>query len=81
MYLETDWHATVIQSDVVVQIEGPRTKRRKTAKLEGSQPQQQSLECTEDTLGATDVISQTVASLQLNEDLWKLTYLFVAGNH
>jgi hypothetical protein len=63
MYSETDWHATVIQSTVVVQIEEPRTKRRKTAKLEGSQPQPQPLECTEDTLGATDIISQTVPKL------------------
>lgn len=64
-YLDTDWHAagTRIQPALVIQIEGPKKKRRKTAKTDSdSLPQQHNLECTEDVLGITDIIAHTVTN-------------------
>jgi len=53
-----DLHPTV-----VVQIDGPKTKKRKTAKTDSdSPPQQRTLECTEDVLGVTHIISQTMSN-------------------
>lgn len=50
----------VIQPSVLIQIEGPKKKKRKTAVSDSNlRSQQRNLECTEDILGATDIITQT----------------------
>jgi hypothetical protein len=49
-----------MQPTVVVHIEGPKTKKRKTTKSDAdSRSQERPLGCTEDVLGVTDIIPQT----------------------
>lgn len=60
IYIETDRDSTANQSPVVILAEGPRTKRRKTAK---SDSDSRTLECTENVLGVTDIIPQTVTKI------------------
>jgi hypothetical protein len=60
IYIETDWDSTANQSPVVILAEGPRIKRRKTSKIDSDS---RTLECTENALGVTDIIPQTVPKI------------------
>jgi len=59
----TDGRETVIRPTVIVQIDGPKNKKRKTAKSDTDTDLQHRNECTEDVLSITDIIAHTVPKL------------------